>query len=90
VGIALSARADAPTAAPPASGNGYPVSIARCGAVRKRRARSNPLPDRNFRKHRPFCARARAALLEATMHSIIYLVGLIVVVLAILSFFGLR
>jgi hypothetical protein len=28
--------------------------------------------------------------LEATMHGIIYLVGLIVVVLAILSFFGLR
>ena len=29
-------------------------------------------------------------LMEATMHGIIYLVGLIVVVLAILSFFGLR
>jgi hypothetical protein len=28
--------------------------------------------------------------MEATMHGIIYLVGLIVVVLAILSFFGLR
>jgi hypothetical protein len=27
---------------------------------------------------------------EATMHQIIYLVGLIVVILAILSFFGLR
>lgn len=27
---------------------------------------------------------------EATMHGIIYLVGLIVVILAILSFFGLR
>jgi hypothetical protein len=32
----------------------------------------------------------RGRHLEATMHSIIYLVGLIVVVLAILSFFGLR
>jgi hypothetical protein len=28
--------------------------------------------------------------MEATMHGIIYLVGLIVVILAILSFFGLR
>ena len=28
--------------------------------------------------------------LEATMHGIIYLVGLIVVIMAILSFFGLR
>jgi hypothetical protein len=28
--------------------------------------------------------------LEATMHGIIYLVGLIVVILAVLSFFGLR
>jgi hypothetical protein len=27
---------------------------------------------------------------EATMHGIIYLVGLVVVILAILSFFGLR
>jgi hypothetical protein len=46
---------------------------------------------RNFPCHHPFCARARAGLFtEATMHSIIYLVGLIVVVLAILSFFGLR
>ena len=30
------------------------------------------------------------AAMEATMHQIIYLVGLIVVILAILSFFGLR
>jgi hypothetical protein len=29
-------------------------------------------------------------LMEATMHGIIYLVGLIVVIMAILSFFGLR
>jgi hypothetical protein len=29
-------------------------------------------------------------LMEAAMHGIIYLVGLVVVVLAILSFFGLR
>jgi hypothetical protein len=28
--------------------------------------------------------------LEATMHGIIYLIGLIVVIMAILSFFGLR
>jgi hypothetical protein len=28
--------------------------------------------------------------LEATMHGIIYLVGLVVVIMAILSFFGLR
>jgi hypothetical protein len=28
--------------------------------------------------------------LEATMHGIIYLVGLIVVIMAVLSFFGLR
>jgi hypothetical protein len=32
----------------------------------------------------------RRQLTEATMHGIIYLVGLIVVILAILSFFGLR
>ncbi len=28
--------------------------------------------------------------LEATMHGIVYLVGLIVIILAVLSFFGLR
>jgi hypothetical protein len=33
---------------------------------------------------------SRSCFTEATMHGIIYLVGLIVVVLAILSFFGLR
>jgi hypothetical protein len=33
---------------------------------------------------------ARAQPLEQAMHGIIYLVGLIVVILAILSFFGLR
>lgn len=30
------------------------------------------------------------AILEFLMHSIIYLVGLVVVILAILSFFGMR
>jgi hypothetical protein len=35
-------------------------------------------------------ATSREAFKEATMHGIIYLVGLIVVILAILSFFGLR
>jgi hypothetical protein len=29
-------------------------------------------------------------LMEATMHGLIYLIGLIVVIMAILSFFGLR
>jgi hypothetical protein len=38
----------------------------------------------------PFCRFCRTKLLEATMHGIIYLIGLIVVVLFILSFFGLR
>jgi hypothetical protein len=33
---------------------------------------------------------AREPLWEKAMHGIIYLVGLIVVILAILSFFGLR
>ena len=33
---------------------------------------------------------ACSAAMEETMHQIIYLVGLIVVILAILSFFGLR
>jgi hypothetical protein len=33
---------------------------------------------------------ARAQPLEEAMHGIIYLVGLIVVIMAILSFFGLR
>jgi hypothetical protein len=32
----------------------------------------------------------RANLTEAHMHGLIYLIGLIVVILAILSFFGLR
>jgi hypothetical protein len=35
-------------------------------------------------------AAAGAAIVEATMNQIIYLVGLIVVILAILSFVGLR
>lgn len=32
----------------------------------------------------------RSQPMEATMHGLIYLVGLIVVILAVLSFFGLR
>ena len=36
------------------------------------------------------CSAGVRPALEATMHGIIYLVGLIVVLLAILSFFGLR
>jgi hypothetical protein len=35
-------------------------------------------------------ARVGCGLMEATMHGLIYLIGLIVVILAILSFFGLR
>jgi hypothetical protein len=34
--------------------------------------------------------RKRGGLLEELMHGLIYLVGLIVVIMAILSFFGLR
>src|SRR5262245_43152337 len=51
---------------------------------------------RNFRSHHRFtaCRRVRPgfrrARMEAAMHSIIYLVGLIVVVLFILSFLGPR
>ena len=37
-----------------------------------------------------FAAGSCSKWMEATMHGIIYLVGLIVVILAILSFFGLR
>jgi hypothetical protein len=36
------------------------------------------------------CFQRFVHVMEATMHGIIYLVGLIVVILAILSFFGLR
>ena len=36
------------------------------------------------------CSAGVRPALEATMHGIIYLVGLIVVLLAVLSFFGLR
>jgi hypothetical protein len=36
------------------------------------------------------CASRAASLEEATMHAIIYLVGLIVVIMFILSFLGLR
>jgi hypothetical protein len=35
-------------------------------------------------------ARVGSGLTEATMHGLIYLIGLIVVIMAILSFFGLR
>jgi hypothetical protein len=35
-------------------------------------------------------ARVGCGLMEATMHGLIYLIGLIVVIMAILSFFGLR
>jgi hypothetical protein len=53
-------------------------------------------PARNFGSDHPFKGYRRApqfradACKEATMHSLIYLVGLIVVVLFILSFLGLR
>jgi hypothetical protein len=40
--------------------------------------------------HAPPVPNTVGAAQEATMHSIICLVGLIVVILAILSFFGLR
>jgi len=36
------------------------------------------------------CSAGVSTGLEATMHGIIYIVGLIVVLLAVLSFFGLR
>jgi hypothetical protein len=39
--------------------------------------------------HRAECARAPRPL-EAKMHGLIYLIGLIIVIMAILSFFGLR
>jgi hypothetical protein len=38
----------------------------------------------------PYRWRATPSLREKTMHQLIYLVGLVVVILAILSFFGLR
>jgi hypothetical protein len=41
------------------------------------------------RSRRASRGRARP-LKEATMHGLIYLIGLIVVIMAILSFFGLR
>jgi hypothetical protein len=46
--------------------------------------------QRNFRSRAVFCCGYDGGLLERTMHGIIYLVGLIVVIMAILSFFGLR
>jgi len=47
---------------------------------------------RNFRLHGAFASMVGpcASNWEATMHQLIYLVGLIVVIMAILSFFGLR
>jgi hypothetical protein len=66
-------------------------------------ARSPPLRDSAGQKRhngvrnavhgtRETAARWRSitGFLEATMHGIIYLVGLIVVIMAVLSFFGLR
>ena len=50
---------------------------------------SSPHPGRNFCRIAELNARL-TGLEEATMHGIIYIVGLIVVILAILSFFGLR
>ena len=46
-------------------------------------------PRRNFRQAVELNS-GLIALEEAAMHGIIYIVGLIVVILAILSFFGLR
>ena len=43
----------------------------------------------NFHRAAPLFVRFRASK-EATMNGIIYIIGLIVVILAILSFFGLR
>jgi hypothetical protein len=51
---------------------------------------------RNIPRRRPFVLRScldpevGCGLMEATMHGLIYLIGLIVVIMAILSFFGLR
>ena len=52
-----------------------------------------PVLWNQYRQLSVFVANRRrrdADLTEATMHGIIYLVGLVVVILAILSFFGLR
>lgn len=52
--------------------------------------------SRNIRVAAAFVLRSRrdagvgCGLMEATMHGLIYLIGLIVVIMAILSFFGLR
>ena len=54
-------------------------------AKRQYRRLTNPLRLRNSIAHAAFTAKR-----ERVMNSIIYLVGLIVVVLAILSFLGLR
>ena len=50
--------------------------------------RDNRLPDRNPAEPAPFIRNLN--LEEVRMDGIIYLVGLIVIIMAILSFFGLR
>jgi hypothetical protein len=64
------------------------------GSVRSRAERPRNLSSAGtFGFFRAFCesvAGIAGSTDEATMHQIIYLVGLIVVILAILSFFGLR
>jgi hypothetical protein len=56
-----------------------------------------PLPARRLRNHHCACRfslrkrrQPRKALGGANMNGLIYLIGLIVVIMAILSFFGLR
>jgi hypothetical protein len=75
-----------------------------CGCNQRAAARRTAAPrsahftgsGRNFPCNGPFCDRPPTTRepqrfsKEATMHGIIYLVGLIVVIMAILSFFGLR
>jgi hypothetical protein len=48
------------------------------------------LEDRNFYQRLRLPCQPVGRHQEATMHGIIYIVGLVVVILAILSFFGLR
>jgi hypothetical protein len=64
------------------------------GSVRSRAERPRNLSSAGtFGFFQAFCesvAGIAGSTDEATMHQIIYLVGLIVVILAILSFFGLR
>ena len=67
-----------------------PAELARATSWPASRGRTD-LSLRNFFQQSRFvlCRSFRPAL-EATMHGIIYIVGLIVVLLAVLSFFGLR